>query len=104
MRISASISTGLGLDRRDHTPAPAQRTEAPVRSNLPAVVETPAPRPQAAPQGRPVAALVAQLVAHAENMPTARARRRADAGYGANVYQSVAELGPRPDARTTRVI
>jgi hypothetical protein len=104
MRISASISTGLGLDRRAHTPAPAHGVESPVRTNLPAVIETPALRRQASPQGRPLAALVAQLVAHAEDMPETRARRRADAGYGTNVYQSVAELGPRPDTHTARVI
>lgn len=85
-------------------PAPAQRAEEPVRSNLPAVIERPALRRQAGPQSRPVAALVAQLVAHAEDMPATRALRRADSGYGANVYRSVAELGPRPDARTARVI
>ncbi|HEX5778177.1 MAG TPA: hypothetical protein VFY21_05000 [Xanthobacteraceae bacterium] len=51
-----------------------------------------------------MATLVAQLVAHAEDMPGSRARRRADAGYGANAYQSVAELGPTFDAHTARVI
>jgi hypothetical protein len=104
MQISASISTGPGLKRRDHTPAPAQRAEEPVRSNLPAIIEQAAPRRRAAPQNRPVAALVAQLVAHAEDMPGSRARRRADAGYGANAYQSVAELGPKLDAHTAHVI
>lgn len=104
MRISASISTGLGLDRRDRPPAPARGAEPPVHANLPAVIDPPAPRRQAAPQGRPVAGLVAQLVAHAEDMPGTRARRRADAGYGANAYQSVAELGPQRDRRTARVI
>ena len=104
MRISASISTGPGLKRRDHTPAPANVAETPVRSNLPVIVETHAPRHRNLAQGRPVAALVAQLVAHAEDMPATRALRRADAGYGANVYRSVAELGARADAHTARVI
>ena len=104
MRISASISTGLGPKRWDHTPAPANGAETPVRSNLPVIVETHAPRHRNLAQGRPVAALVAQLVAHAEDMPATRALRRADAGYGANVYRSVAELGARADAHTARVI
>ncbi len=104
MRISASISSGLDLDQRDRTPAAAQRADESIRSNLPSVIEQAAPRCQPAPQGRPVAALVAQLVAHAEDMPVTRALRRADAGYGANAYQSVAELGPRFDAHTARVI
>ncbi len=104
MRISASISSGLGLDRRDQTPAPVRRAEGLPRSNLPAVIERAAPHRQTAPQCRPVAALVAQLVAHTEDMPATRVLRRADAGYGANAYQSVAELGPRFDAHTARVI
>jgi hypothetical protein len=104
MRISASISTGLGLDRRAHTPAPAHGAESPVRSQLPAVIETPALRGQSPAPARSVAALIAQLVAHAEDMPETRARRRADAGYGTNAYRTVAELGPRPDLHTARVI
>ena len=104
MRISASTSTGLGLDRRDHAPAPAHGIEPPVRSQLPAVIEQAAPRRQPPAQGRPVAALVAQLVAHAEDMPGTRARRRADAGHSANVYRSVAELGARTGPHTARVV
>ncbi len=104
MRISASISTSLGLKRRDHTPAPADGVETSVRSNLPTVIESHAPQRQIAAQGRPVAALLAQLVAHIEDMPATRAFRRADAGYGTNAYQSVAELGPQAEARTARVI
>jgi hypothetical protein len=102
MQIVASQSAGFGLGRH-HDPFPAPKpADVPARAVLPAVVPGQADKPPAvAPRHRPVTALLAQLVAIAENMPTARAQRRADPGTGAEAYRAVAGLGSaRPQARS----
>jgi hypothetical protein len=71
---------------------------------LPAVVpSTPRVSASAAPGARPSAALLAQLVATVENLPIARARRRADAQTSADAYRSVANLEPAPKKRASRI-
>jgi hypothetical protein len=103
MRISARLDSGLNLDRRSQT-AP-RRTDAPQRAQLPAVIE-PRTERSATASSRPVAALVAQLVAHAEDMPVTREHRRAEPSAGTDAYRSMANLGADPDGgpHTARMI
>jgi len=102
MRISAHLDNGLNLDRRGHAPA-APVADAPARVQLPAVIEVRATRP-AVPTSRPVAALVAQLVAHVEDMPVTREHRRAEPVTGTNAYRLIANLGSDAEPQTARVI
>jgi hypothetical protein len=99
MRIAASPGSG---GRRDADPLP-QRND-PQRPLLPAIIPS-TRRVNAAgtPAARPAAALLAQLVAAVENLPIARARRRADAQTSAELYRSVANLKPVPRSRTSRI-
>jgi hypothetical protein len=103
MQIVASQNTGLTLGRRDR--APAAPEAEPVRAALPAVIPAPA-RPQTAPatRHRPLTALLAQLIASVEDMPSSRVRRRADPGVGMNAYQAAARLGPAPVPGKSRLI
>lgn len=102
MRISAHLDNGLNLDRRGHTPA-APVADAPARVQLPAVIEA---RPARAANltSRPVAALLAQLVAHVEDMPMTRAHRRTEPGEGTSAYRSISKLGIDAEPHTARVI
>ncbi len=102
MRISAHLDNGLNLDRRGHAPA-VSVADAPARVQLPAVIEVRATRP-AVPTNRPVAALLAQLVAHVEDMPVTREHRRAEPANGTGVYRSIANLGSDVKPHTARVI
>jgi hypothetical protein len=102
MRISAHLDNGLNLDRRGHAPA-ARTAEGPARVQLPAVIEERATRPPA-PISRSVAALVAQLVAHVEDMPVTREHRRAEPATGNNAYRAIANLGSDTEPHTARVI
>jgi hypothetical protein len=101
MRISAHLDNGLNLDRR--TPTPPQRTDAPARAQLPVVIQPRAERPATA-SSRPVAALVAQLVAHVEDMPVTREHRRAEPAAGTGAYRSIASLRSNAEPHTARVI
>jgi hypothetical protein len=56
------------------------------------------------PHARPLSALIAQLVAGAENLPTARLRRRADPAESAGLYRAVARLAPEASAAPRRII
>jgi hypothetical protein len=101
MRVSGKHGNGLDCGRRNAAPAP-QRDE-PQRALLPAVVSsTPRVSTAAAPGARPSATLLAQLVATVEQLPIARARRRADAQASAEVYRSIANLAPTPRKRASR--
>jgi hypothetical protein len=101
MRIAASPGNGLDRGRRDADPLP--RRDDPQRTLLPAIVpSTPRESAAAMPGTRPSAALLAQLVATVENLPAARARRRADPQTSADAYRSVANLAPSPRKRASR--
>ena len=64
-----------------------------------------APRGEpAAPSTRPAAALVAQLLAQAEDMPATRARRRLEPAAGAEIYRAMAGFGPAVAPRATRSV
>jgi hypothetical protein len=102
MQIAASPGNGLDCARRDAAPLPQQHD--PQRTLLPAVIpSTHRVSAAAAPGLRPSAALVAQLVAAEENLPVARARRRADPQASADLYRSVANLEPAPRTRSSRI-
>jgi hypothetical protein len=71
--------------------------DEPQRLLLPAVVPSDSrENTAAAATNRTSAALLAQLVATVENMPSSRARRRIDPRVGANLYRSVAKLTTAP--------
>ncbi|MCC6949540.1 MAG: hypothetical protein IT539_17425 [Bradyrhizobiaceae bacterium] len=94
MRISASLSTGVGLHRRDTAAGEAHEAANAAKPSLPAVVPVPHDRRATASvhRVRPAAALIAQLVAGAENLPVARTRRRADPQSTAKLYRTMSEL------------
>ena len=94
MQIAASQSTGLELGRRRNALVPKAADES-LHAALPAVV--PGQARDSAPlatRNRPVTALLAQLIAGAEDMPASRARRRADPGASVDAYRAVSGLGP----------
>jgi hypothetical protein len=101
MRIAASHGNSLDRGRGDADPLP-QRDD-PQRTSLPAIIPSTGGVNAAATPARPPAALLAQLVAAVENLPVARARRRADPQTSADLYRSVANLKPAPRSRTSRV-
>jgi hypothetical protein len=105
MRIAASEHTGLAFGRRQNALIAPETAAAPVRSGLPAVVRHRASESRAlAPRHRPVSALIAQLIAGAEDLPSSRVRRRADPGVGMDAYQAAARLGPVPLPGKSRFI
>jgi hypothetical protein len=91
MRISGAPGAGpLPADRHPAERAPAQE---PIRTALPALVPIhAAARSHDAPRIRPHAALLAQLVATAEDVPGTRARRRADPAAVISCYAAMAAL------------
>jgi hypothetical protein len=96
MRISGSSPSGADWPRRESA-VPARAA-----AQLPALVpiaNRDSTSAQWTPAARPLSALVAQLVAGAENLPVARARRRADPAESAAIYRAVASLAP--EAATT---
>jgi hypothetical protein len=100
MRVSASSSGDLGSDRRQAEEF--QRRETPVAA-LPAVVPVRDRMNQETPgHSRPSAALLAQLVASVENLPVARARRRADPRTGTEAYRVIANIDMPPRNRASR--
>lgn len=104
MRIHASPNAGLDLRRRQSVP-PAPMAADPLPSGLPAVIQANArPSPAPARSNRPVSALLAQLIASAEDMPATRARRRAEPGIGAESYRAVAGLGPALPHKKARLV
>jgi hypothetical protein len=105
MQLVASQSAGLGFERR-HTALVATESAAePVRTALPAIIPTRAPESRTpTTRNRTLSALIAQLIAGAEDMPSSRVRRRADPGAGMNAYQAVARLGPAPLPARSRLI
>ena len=95
MQIVTNQSAGLELGRR-HNALPARKpADEPLRATLPAVVPGQARNsPAMTTRNRPVTALLAQLVASAEDMPVARVRRRVDPDTGTATYRAVARFGP----------
>jgi hypothetical protein len=92
MRTLESIGARLPPAGRYHAaPAPAQ---ASMRTCLPALAPAYDTKSTEAPRTRPQAAFLAQLVATAENLPVARARRRADPAVVISRYEAVAALKP----------
>lgn len=93
MRIAASLGAGLGFYRQDTGSGETRQAADAAKPALPAV-----PTPHdcrtvtSAYRVRPAATLVAQLVAGADNLPAARARRRADPQSAAKLYQAMSEL------------
>jgi hypothetical protein len=65
---------------------------------------TAAPSSEAAPSARPLAALLAQLIAKAQDLPVSRERRRADPAEGARVYRAAAGLHRPNGIKYVRVI
>jgi hypothetical protein len=104
MRIIARRSSDLDLGRHRYA-HPAPKPEETVRAGLPALVPG-AERSNtlATAKNRPVTALIAQLVAGAEDLPASRARRRAEPSIGADAYRMVAGLGPALPRATSRLI
>ena len=94
MQIAASQNTNLDLGRRHNALLAPKPADELLRAALPAVV--PGQACNSAPvatRNRPVAALLAQLIAGAEDMPSSRVRRRADPGAGVDAYRAVSGLG-----------
>jgi hypothetical protein len=92
MRIPESLGARLQPTGRHRAePAPAQE---PIRPGLPALLPGHVSERGAALRTRPQAPLLAQLVATVENLPDARARRRADPAIGIACYQAMAALKP----------
>jgi hypothetical protein len=90
MRISGTPVAGplaAGCHHAEHAPA-----QEPIRTALPALVPVRAAARSHAPRIRPQAALLAQLLAAAENVPAARARRRAEPAAVISCYAAVAAL------------
>ena len=106
MRIAASPGTSLTLTRHDKAPAREHAADEPVRASLPAVIEPAGQRRDRAPspQSRPVAALLAQLVASAEDLPATRAKRRMDPAAGTEIYRMMAGLGLGAPSRKARSV
>ena len=105
MHIHASPNAGLDLKRRQSAPSAPHAAGQPLSPGLPAVIPA-SNRPSlpAARSNRPVSALIAQLIASAEDMPSARARRRADPASGAESYRAVAGLGPALPHKKSRLV
>jgi hypothetical protein len=105
MQLVASQSAGLGFERR-HTALVATESAAePVRTALPAIIPTRAPESRTpTTRNRPLSALIAQLIAGAEDMPSSRIRRRADPAAGMDAYQTAARLGRAPLPARSRLI
>jgi len=106
MRISAAPSTAIDPDRSHHSahaPVTAE-PEAPASDSalVPVAVDRRFSKRSAS--SRPLAALLAQLMANAQNFPTTRARRRADPGEGAKLYRAVASLDVALRPHTRRVV
>jgi hypothetical protein len=102
MQIAASQSTGLDPGRRHNALLAPKAADESLRAALPAVlpgharISTPVP-----PRNRPLTALLAQLIAGAQDMPNSRVRRRADPGTSVDAYRVVSRLGPAlPQARS----
>jgi hypothetical protein len=105
MRIKASNGTALDtafLARRfvylKADAAPAQSTSLTVRP------VTAAPSDEAVTSARPLAALLAQLIAKAQDLPVSRERRRADPAEVAGSYRAAAGLGRPHEHKYVRVI
>jgi hypothetical protein len=106
MRIAATFGPVIDSNRRNHSAPATTNTEparpAPVCALVPVRTGTHATGQTAS--GRPAAALLAQLVAGAQNLPASRARRRADPGDGARLYRAVADLDAASQPRTLRLV
>jgi hypothetical protein len=102
MRVTSFGGTALNtaLPRR----APVyQKADEPAAGRELILRPEAAPAPGADCPRRPYAPFLAQLLAKAENMPSSRARRRADPAAGADAYRAVAELGGRREGKSLRV-
>jgi len=106
MRITATSGPVIDSNRRNQSAPATTRTEsaAPVSANALVPVRTGVRATDQLASGRPAAALLAQLVAGAQNLPVSRARRRTDPGDGARLYRAVAELDLESRPRTLHVV
>jgi len=102
MRVTANSGAAFRADLPARERVYQTPKQAPAE-NRSLVVQLAAARSAPAPTGRPLAALLAQLIAKAEDMPETRLKRRIDAAEGANVYR-VAMRGIRSAHRTVCVI
>jgi hypothetical protein len=105
MRIKANSGTALDsafLARR----SVYQKADEVISASTSLTVRpvTAAPSSEAAPSARPLAALLAQLIAKAQDLPVSRERRRADPAEGARVYRAAADLGRSSKGKSVRVI
>ncbi len=105
MRITANSGTALDTAFLARRPvyqkadaAPAQSTSLTVRP------VTAVPSSDVTMPARPLAALLAQLIAKAQDLPVSRERRRADLAEGARVYQAASGLGRPNEHKYVRVI
>jgi hypothetical protein len=106
MRISATPGTAIDPDRSNrsaHTTVTAE-PEAPVPNSALVPVAVDRRFSERSASNRPLAALLAQLMANAQNLPATRARRRADPGEGARLYRAVASLAAVSRPHTRRVV
>jgi hypothetical protein len=102
MRVAANLGDNIGGGRRAADCFPSR--DGSPRALLPAVVPSASQPNTAATAGnRTSAALLAQLVATVENMPTSRARRRADPQAGVNLYRWIAKLPLAPRRQAGRI-
>jgi hypothetical protein len=92
MRISGNL--GAALRPKDRLQVEPVSAPGPIATALPALLPVRAATQSQAHRIRPQAALLAQLVATAENLPGARARRRADPAAVISCYTAMAALKP----------
>lgn len=105
MRITASSGTALNTVFLARRPIDQKADEAP-SGNKSLIVRpvTAVASSEAAMPARPLAALLAQLIAKAQDLPASRERRRADPAEGARVYRAAAGLGRRNEGKSVRVV
>jgi hypothetical protein len=105
MRITANSGTAPSTAFLARRPVYQKADEAPVQStSLTVRPVTAVSSAQATMSTRPLAALLAQLIAKAQDLPVSRERRRADPAEGARVYRGAADLSRPHDNKCVRVI
>jgi hypothetical protein len=105
MRIKANSGTAPSTTFLAGRPVYQKANEAPVQStSLTVRPVTPVSSAQDTMSARPLAALLAQLIAKAQDLPVSRERRRADPAEGARVYRAAADLGRPNEHQYVRVI
>ena len=106
MRISTNPGTAIDPNRSHHSARAPVTAEAKALASDCALVPVAVDRrfSKRSASSRPAAAVLAQLMASAQNFPATRARRRADPGEGAKLYRAVASLDSAPRPHTRRVV